>query len=133
MNKTSHLFKSLFFIIVFGAAISGCERRAADQPGSESMSSGASESSSASGSYGNGSLTQRAERGIEDSVITTKAKTALLADTTVKGTDIHVETNKGVVSLSGMVDTERQRERAASIVKGIDGVSSVDNKMTVKQ
>ncbi|RJG04301.1 BON domain-containing protein [Noviherbaspirillum sedimenti] len=97
------------------------------------MSSGASESSSASGSYGNGSLTQRAERGIEDSVITTKAKTALLADTTVKGTDIHVETNKGVVSLSGMVDTERQRERAASIVKGIDGVSSVDNKMTVKQ
>ncbi len=66
-------------------------------------------------------------------MITTKAKTALLADTTVKGTDINVETNKGVVSLNGAVEDSRQKERAASIVKGIDGVKSVENKLTVEK
>jgi hyperosmotically inducible protein len=141
MKNTSHVFKTLFLVLVLGTAFSGCERRAADQPGSQSMSSGAnsagssasSGAASAPGASGVGSQTQRAGNAIDDSVITTKAKTALLADTTVKGTDINVETNKGVVSLSGTVDTERQRERAASIVKGIDGVKSVDNKMTIKQ
>jgi hyperosmotically inducible protein len=76
---------------------------------------------------------RRAERTVDDSVITTKAKSALLADSTVKGTDIHIETNRGVVTLSGAVDNDRQRERAASIVRGIDGVKSVENKMTLKK
>lgn len=142
MTKISHLFKTLLFIFAFGAAIAGCERRDADQsgtqssgatssPGSESMSSGerSSGATGSPGAYGSGS----AARAIDDSVITTKAKSALLADTTVKGTDINVETNRGVVSLSGMVDSEGQRDRAASIVRGIDGVKSVDNKMTVKR
>lgn len=142
MNKISHLFKTLLFVVALGAAITGCERRDADQsgaqssgapssPGSDAMSSGA-RSSGATGSSG-ANASGSAERAIDDSVITTKAKSALLADTTVKGTDINVETNRGVVSLSGMVDNDRQRDRAASIVRGIDGVKSVENKMTVKQ
>lgn len=142
MNKISHLFKTLLLVFALGAAITGCERRDADQsgaqssgapsaPGSDAMSSGAS-SSGATGSSG-ANASGSAERAIDDSVITTKAKSALLADTTVKGTDINVETNRGVVSLSGMVDNDRQRDRAASIVRGIDGVKSVENKMTVKQ
>lgn len=142
MNKISDLFKTLLFVVVLGTAIAGCERRDADQsgtqssgatssPGSDSMSSGA-RSSGATGSSG-ANASGSAERAIDDSVITTKAKSALLADTTVKGTDINVETNRGVVSLSGMVDNDRQRDRAASIVRGIDGVKSVENKMSVKQ
>lgn len=142
MNKISDLFKTLLFVLALGAAITGCDRRDADQPGSQSsgatsspgsdsMSSGA-RSSGATGSSG-ANASGSAERAIDDSVITTKAKSALLADTTVKGTDINVETNRGVVSLSGMVDNDRQRDRAASIVRGIDGVKSVENKMTVKQ
>lgn len=140
MRKTSHLLKPLLILFVFGAALSGCERRAADDAGtqssgSQSMSSG-SESSGASrpGSAAeSGSTAQRAGRAIDDSVITTKAKSALLADTTVKGTEINVDTNKGVVTLSGTADTDQQRERAASIVRGIDGVKSVENKVTLKK
>lgn len=142
MNKISHYFKTLLFVFALGAVITGCDRRDADQsgtqssgatstPGSDSMSSG-ERSSGATGSAG-ANASGSAERAIDDSVITTKAKSALLADTTVKGTDINVETNRGVVSLSGMVDNDRQRDRAASIVRGIDGVKSVENKMTVKQ
>jgi len=135
MNQASHACKTLLIVLAFGAAFSGCERRAADQTGSKPLSSGekSSGTSESSGAYGGGSVTKRAERAIDDSVITTKAKTALLADTTVKGSEIHVETEKGVVSLSGMVDSAQQRERAASIVRGIDGVKSVENKTTVKQ
>ena len=130
MNKISNLFKTLMIIFALGAVMAGCERRPADQSGAQS--SGAT-SSGATGSGGAYSGSGSAERAIDDSVITTKAKSALLADTTVKGTDINVETNRGVVSLSGMVDNERQRDRAASIVRGIDGVKSVENKMKVKQ
>ena len=139
MNRTFPGFKTLFIFLALTAAMAGCERRAADQSGAESstgtmssgaQSSGASQSSSATGAD---SSAHRAGMAIDDSVITTKAKSALLADTTVKGSQINVETDKGVVSLSGMVDNERQRERAVSIVKGIDGVKSVDNRMTLKQ
>lgn len=143
MHKISNLFKTLMIIFALGAVVAGCERREADQsgaqssgatssPGSESRSGGGSSSGAtgATGAYGGSGSAGRA---IDDSVITTKAKSALLADTTVKGTDIDVETDRGIVTLSGMVDNERQRDRAASIVRGIDGVKSVENKMTVKQ
>jgi hyperosmotically inducible protein len=97
----------------------------ADSSGS---SAGASEKSSTAS--GSDSSTGQA---IDDSVITTKAKTALLADTNVRGTDINVETNKGVVLLSGTVADSKQKERAASIVRGLDGVQSVENKLTIKK
>jgi hyperosmotically inducible protein len=69
---------------------------------------------------------------IDDTAITTKVKTALLADDYVKGLDIKVETRKGVVQLSGYVDSQEQINKAIAITKGIKGVKHVDNKMMVK-
>ncbi|WON73391.1 BON domain-containing protein [Nitrosospira sp. Is2] len=69
---------------------------------------------------------------IDDSTITTKVKSALLADADVKGLDIKVETNKGEVQLSGFVDSQAQIDRAISIARGVEGVKNVDNKMTLK-
>jgi hyperosmotically inducible protein len=69
---------------------------------------------------------------IDDATITTKVKSALLADADVKGSDIKVETLKGVVQLSGFVDSQGQIDRAVAVTKGVEGVKSVDNKMTVK-
>ncbi|PTQ82573.1 hyperosmotically inducible protein [Nitrosospira multiformis] len=69
---------------------------------------------------------------IDDTAITTKVKTALLADDYVKGLDIKVETRKGVVQLSGYVDSPEQIDKAVAITKGIKGVKNVDNKMMVK-
>ena len=69
---------------------------------------------------------------IDDTAITTKVKTALLADDYVKGLDIKVETRKGVVQLSGYVDSQEQIDKAVAITKGIKGVKNVDNKMMVK-
>jgi hyperosmotically inducible protein len=69
---------------------------------------------------------------IDDATITTKVKSALMADADVKGSDIKVETRKGEVQLSGFVDNQGQIDRAVAVTKGVAGVKSVDNKMNVK-
>lgn len=69
---------------------------------------------------------------IDDSTITTKVKSALLADPDIKSFDIKVETNKGVVQLSGFVDSQARVDRAVAIAKGVEGVKSVENRLSVK-
>jgi hyperosmotically inducible protein len=70
---------------------------------------------------------------IDDGVITTKVKAALLADADIKSLDIGVETNKGNVQLSGVVDSQDQIDQAVAIAKKVDGVTSVGNQMSIKK
>jgi hyperosmotically inducible periplasmic protein len=69
---------------------------------------------------------------IDDSVVTTRVKSALLADANVKSFDIKVETRKGEVQLSGFVDNQAQIDRAISVARTVEGVKSVDSKVTLK-
>lgn len=69
---------------------------------------------------------------IDDSVITTRVKSALLGDPDVKSFDFNVETRKGEVMLSGFVDNQAQVDRAAAVTSGIAGVKSVLNKTSLK-
>jgi hyperosmotically inducible protein len=70
---------------------------------------------------------------LDDTVTTTKVKTALLADSDIKGLDINVETAKGVVSLNGAVNNQSQIDRAAKVAGEVHGVSSVTNNLTIKK
>ena len=70
---------------------------------------------------------------IDDGVITTKVKSALLADATVKGLDINVDTNQGTVRLSGAVDSQAQVDMATQIAKSVEGVQDVQSELTVNQ
>lgn len=69
---------------------------------------------------------------IDDGMITTKVKTALLADDTVKGLDINVDTSQGTVRLSGAVENQTQIDMAMQIAKGVEGVKDVQNELTVQ-
>jgi osmotically-inducible protein OsmY len=69
---------------------------------------------------------------VDSSVITTKVKTALLADPDVSGLAIEVETFKDVVQLSGFVDTKEQAQKAVEIARNVEGVRSVKNSLIVK-
>ena len=69
---------------------------------------------------------------IDDTVVTASVKSALLADPDVKSLDFKVETRKGEVQLSGFVESQAQIDRATSIVQGVSGVKSVDNKLSLK-
>lgn len=70
---------------------------------------------------------------VEDSVITAKIKTALLGDPDVKSLDITVDTSKGEVVLSGVVDNKSQIEKAEKVAQNIEGVQKVNNKLAVKK
>lgn len=71
---------------------------------------------------------------IDDSWITTKVKTELLADARTKGTQISVDTQQGIVTLSGTVASNAERERAVEIAQSTEGVSRVESStLTVKK
>jgi hyperosmotically inducible protein len=70
---------------------------------------------------------------IDDSVVTTRVKSALLADPEVKSFDIKVETRKGQVQLSGFIDTRERMDKAIALVRQVEGVKGVDNGMTLKE
>jgi osmotically-inducible protein OsmY len=69
---------------------------------------------------------------VDDSVITTKVKAQLAADDFFKSFEIGVETFKGIVQLSGFVNSQQVIERAGQIAKGVKGVKSVRNNLIVK-
>lgn len=83
-------------------------------------------------SYKSHAQSKETGRIVDDSVITAKVKADLLKDEGFKGLQISVETHKGIVLLSGFVDSKAQIERAGEIAKTIAGVKSVKNSLMVK-
>jgi hyperosmotically inducible protein len=69
---------------------------------------------------------------IDDSVITTKVKSLLAADDFLKSFQISVETYKGVVQMSGFVDSQKAVDTAGQIARSVKGVTSVKNDLIVK-
>ena len=69
---------------------------------------------------------------IDDSVITTKVKSLLAADSLLKAYQISVETHKGIVQLSGFVNSQSAVDKAGSIAGSVQGVKSVKNDLIIK-
>ena len=69
---------------------------------------------------------------IDDSVITTKVKSAILAEPGLKSAEIAVETFKGIVQLSGFVKEQRDIQAAVVVAQNVKGVKSVKNDMRLK-
>lgn len=69
---------------------------------------------------------------IDDTVLTTKVKAAVLNEPSLKSAEINVETFKGVVQLSGFVGSQSDINKAAEVARGVKGVKSVKNDMRVK-
>ena len=68
----------------------------------------------------------------DDSVVTTKVKTAIARDASLGAAkDINVTTYRGVVQLSGFVESDQVAQRAAQIAQTVEGVRSVDNALKV--
>ena len=69
---------------------------------------------------------------VDDSVITTKVKSLLGADDFLKSFQIGVETYKGVVQLSGFVNSQKAVDKAGEIARSVKGVQSIKNNLIVK-
>ena len=71
---------------------------------------------------------------VDDATITTKVKTQLASDVGLTpANQIHVETSKTVVQLSGFVDTAAHKAEAESVARGVEGVTDVQNNIIVQQ
>jgi osmotically-inducible protein OsmY len=70
---------------------------------------------------------------LDDSVITTEVKSLLAKDDLLKSFQISVETNKGIVQLSGFVDSQQTVDKAGEIARSVKGVTSVKNDLIVKK
>ena len=73
-----------------------------------------------------------AGRALDDKMISSKVKGALNDAPVYKFNDVKVATYKGVVQLSGFVDTEEQKQKASEIAKRVEWVGDVVNNITLK-
>ncbi len=71
------------------------------------------------------------ERAVKDTTITAEVKEALMSDSEIKATKIHVMTSGGIVTLKGNVPSPDMAARAAQIAQQKEGVKSVDNRLMV--
>lgn len=69
---------------------------------------------------------------IDDAAITTKIKAAIVGEPSLEVLQIDVDTVNGMVTLTGTVDSAQSSDRAKELAGAVEGVKSVDNRLTVK-
>jgi len=69
---------------------------------------------------------------VDDVMITSKVKAAILGESTLKSAEINVETFKGIVQLSGFVSSQAAANKAVELARAVKGVNSVKNDMRIK-
>ncbi|HEX8089675.1 MAG TPA: BON domain-containing protein [Blastocatellia bacterium] len=84
-----------------------------------------------SNARGNANVGNEARGGMSDGWITMKTKLALLANHPTSGFETDVDTRDGLVTLTGIVDTNEAKAAADEVVKKIEGVRGVNNKLQV--
>ena len=67
-----------------------------------------------------------------DSTITSKVKSAISSEPELSALKIDVNTENGVVTLTGTVDSQQHLDRAAQVARTVDGVKSVENQLSTK-
>ena len=77
--------------------------------------------------------TQRAAgEQVDDAALLTSVKSALVSNTVTEAGEINVDVNRGVVKLSGFVDSSQEKSKAAQVAGSVDGVKSVQNDIAVQ-
>ena len=74
---------------------------------------------------------ETAGQNLDDGVLTTSVKTSLASDKLVTLTRVGVETNNGIVYLTGEVETDEQKSRVGSVASQVKGVKQVVNNLQV--
>jgi len=96
-------------------------------------STNSKQGSSTGGTSNTKSTTSEIGQYSKDATLTTKVKSALAADVGLKTlTGINVDSEGTVVTLKGHVDTDTNKRRAEQVARGVDGVSTVKNELTIE-
>ncbi len=139
-RKSLMLVSSLAMLLALGA----CERSDQRSAGQtlDSVASRAKEEAQDAAARARAAMSKAGEEAksmgaatadkVDDAAITSKVNAGLAADKDLAATRIDVDTKNGVVTLTGPAPSADARERATEIAKNVKGVSSVNNKLTVK-
>jgi hyperosmotically inducible periplasmic protein len=126
MDARSRMRMTILAALVAGPFLAGCGDRSTNSAGARldrSMDKIASATQAGAAD---------AAASVDDAAITAKVKAAVLAEPGLRTLQIDVDTNDGVVTLSGVVDSPALKERAAQVAQGVGGVRSVRDNLAIK-
>ena len=132
--KSINKFTSIVAVSALLLLAAGCDRKDdKDTTAGEKLDNTIAESKQESKEAGDyvEQKTDQAVQSVDDAAITATIKGKLVADDELKAIDINVDTDGGVVTLTGAAPSAAAVERATTIAKAVDGVSNVNNKLTV--
>jgi hyperosmotically inducible protein len=135
--KIDNSFKAVFASMMIISGLAACDNPGpAEKAGKkvDQVTENISNSVSNTADKADQALTKQANAAgvvIDDATITTKIKSALLNEPGMKSMKISVDTEKGIVTLSGKADTQSKIDKAIKLAEAVDGVQSVKNKIVV--
>ena len=132
IDKSAYKWASI--AIIFAVSVAAC-----DKPGSaERLGEKIDESAERTGEKIDAMASKADDKSAQigealgDAAITTKVKSAILAEPGLKVLQINVDTKDGIVTLSGAVDNDEHREKAQTIAQAVEGVVRVENNLVSK-
>jgi len=136
--KTLQQFKLVGMSVLFAIGLAACDKpgpaEAAGKKIDQTADDAGKKISQAADKVGEkiGQEGVKAGVAIDDTEITAKVKSAILAEPGLKTLQISVSTAKGVVTLTGSVDTDANSRMAGGLAAAVAGVTSVDNRLIEK-
>ena len=131
-------FKFIGISMLLAAGLAACNKPGPAETAGEKIDQAAEEAGKKMGEAADkvgeklDSQSEKAGVAIEDAEITAKAKAAIFAEPGLKSLQISVNTVKGVVTLSGSVDSISNSDKAKEVASAIAGVKEVDNQLMIK-
>jgi hyperosmotically inducible protein len=126
--KTKENIKLIGIAMLLVVGLSACDK----QPGPAETAGKKIDQTADNVAEKMGEQSDKAGVAIDDTEITTKIKAAILAESGLKTLQISVETKKGVVSLSGSVDSQANSDMAKALATAVAGVTKVNNELVIK-
>lgn len=126
------LLVGVSMILVFG--LSACDKKGPAETADKSIDQAAEKADDKMDETSKdiGDQSDKAGVAIDDTAITAKVKAAILAEPGLNVLQINVDTTKGVVTLSGSVDSQKISDRAKEIAGAVAGVKGIENQLVVK-
>jgi osmotically-inducible protein OsmY len=136
--KVSENFKLIGVSLLFAVGLSACDKpgpaETAGKKIDQTADAASKNISEAADKVGEKLGEQGTKAGvvIDDAEITTKIKAAIFAEPGLKTLQISVDTVKGVVTLSGSVDSRASSDRAKALAAAVAGVNKIENRLVPK-
>jgi len=136
--KTFENFKLIGISMLIVVGLAACDKPGPAETAGKKIDQAADKAGQkigdAADSVGEKMSTQSAKAGvaIEDTEITAKVKAAIFAEPGLKTLQISVDTVKGVVTLTGSVNSQANRDRAKALASSVTGVKAVENRLAIK-